>query len=481
MKQIRRKINHLPLLTTARGGAFEQAIGAARIENGHHPTKHLLYERLVFSLLAYRARIDLGASVREVARETGLHPETAKATLTNLSDLAHEHDGRWYANEPPEGWFRLANNQAKHWSEHFAYMWLLLPRKGTTFQVGDRSRRFNLNHATVFSLLVSLAAENGTVRNVTALAIAKMLNGLNRKTVSSVLDDLVHLSLIERRDLGSPLVLRLLPFKDEHYELFASPSQRSVPPEDITAPASRPTTNKYDYKDDGFDEYRRLCEGFMPQSYAERATRAAKVLGWDTIEFQLKLEDAKDESEENVRTGKCAIENFGKYFIMPLEERVNAIKEQERKEEAEERRRAYLASPEGRKAMAEQEKAAAADPLHNLHSVDAKSLTDRVRFSDNPIHNHREAERILSKVGHHCRKYVATKRLGTQEEVDTITGLRHKIMRMALAAINGYYQQEVKASPAEFEKAIDRAILETEPAMKPLFGEASEIMEVANA
>ena len=481
MKQIRKKTNHLPLLTTARGGAFERGIGAARVENGQHPTKHLLHERLVFSLLAYRARKGLGASIREVARETGLHPQTAKATLSNLSDLAHEHDGRWFANEPPEGWFRPANNQANHWSERYAYMWLLLPRKGVTFQVGDRSRRFTLNHAAVFSLLVSLAGENGVVRNVTVLGLAKMLNGMNRKTVSSMLDDLVHLDLIKRRDLGSPLALRLLPFEDEHYNLFAPPSQRPVPPEEITVTPTRPTTNKYEFKDDGLDEYRRFCEGLMPQSYAERAIRAARVLGWDVIDFQLKLEDAKHESERNVRAGKCPVENFGKYFSVPLEERVASIREQERREEAEQRRLEYLNSPEGQKAMAEQREAAAADPLHNLHSVDEKSVTDRVRFIANPATNYQEAERLLKKVGQHCRKFISGKRLGVQEEMDELGNLRAKIMKKALAAVNSRYQQEVRATPAELMTAIDEALSETEPTMPLLFGVVPEAMEVANA
>ena len=476
MRPIRKKIHHLPLLTTAKGGAFEKGIGAARQENGHHPTKHLLHERLVFSLLAYRARRNLGASVREVARETGLHPKTAKVTLSNLSDLAHEHDGRWFANEPPDGWFKSAAiNQAKHWSERFAYLWILLPRKGATFQVGDRSRRFTLNHAAVFSLVVSLGGDDGVVRNVTALAIAKMLNGMNRKTVSSVLDDLNHLGLIERRNLGTRLAIRLLQFKDEHYELFAPPSQRPIPAEEITTTTPRPTSNKYQFKDDGLDDYRRLCEGLLPQSYAERAIRAARVLGWDVIDFQLKLENSKHESEENVRNGKCAFENFGKYFILPLEERVAAIKVEEQKEESEQRRREYLNSPEGRKSIAEREKAVAADPLHKLHSVDAKSLTDRVRFDDNPLKNYQQADRMLARVRKHCRSFIDAKGWLHQKTVDESGNLSHRIMGRGLSKINQHYQQPVLATPDEFRTAIDEAIVETEPAMDPLFAEVPEV------
>ena len=103
MKSLRTKVNHLPLLTVAKGGAFQSGLAAARTENGQHPTKHLLHERVVYSLLAYRGRKGLGATVRDISRNTVLHHRTVRLTLNNLADLVHEHDGKWYANEPPAG------------------------------------------------------------------------------------------------------------------------------------------------------------------------------------------------------------------------------------------------------------------------------------------------------------------------------------------------------------------------------------------
>jgi hypothetical protein len=185
--------------------------------------------------------------------------------------------------------------------------------------------------------------------------------------------------------------------------------------------------------------------------------------------------------ESHFLFGKCAVENFGKYFILPLEERVAAIKVEEQKVEAEQRREDFLASPEGRKAIADQREAAAADPLHNLHSVDARSLTERVRFTENPLKNYQEAGRMLSRVRKHCRAFIQTKGWLHQKTLDESGDLSHRIMRRGLSKINQYYQQPVPATPEVFTAAIDRAILQTEPSMPLLFVVVPEPMEVANA
>jgi hypothetical protein len=474
MNKLRKTINHIPLLTPARGGAFERGIAAARTENDHHPTKHILHERIVFSLLAFRARIGLGASAREIARETGLHPKTVKNTLSNLSDLAHEHDGRWFANEPPDGWFKTAAlKKADHWSQRFAYSWLFLPRKGAKFLVGDRSRRFSLNHAAVFSCLVSFSDKNNIVRNLTILGLSTMLHGMNRKTVKAIIDDLGDLGLIERLDFGARLAIRLLPMKDEHFELFAPPSRSPEVQHDPSTTPQRPASNSYEYKQDGYDEYRRICESFMSQAYAERAIRAVRVLGVDIIDFQITLENSKNQSEHNVRNGKCPVENFGRFFVTPLEEKMKAIEKREREDETEDRRREYLNSPEGKRTEAERKLAAAADPLHNFHTVTTESLTDRVKFDDNPMQNYREAERCCDRVRRHCRAFIDTKGWLHQKTVDESGNLFNRIMGQGLSKINRYYQQPVLATPDELRTAIDEAIMETEPAMTPLFEEVA--------
>ena len=198
MKSLRAKVNHLPLLTPAKGGSFARGLAATRTENGHHPTKHLLQDRIVYSVLAFRARKRQGASIREISRTTGLHHKTVSMTLDNLADLVHEHEGKWFANEPPEGWFRtVPDHTVSHWSERYAYMWLYLPRSGAKFMVTGQQRRFSLNHCAVYSCLLSLADKRGIVRRYSVAGLSKLLDGMNPKTVKSAISDLAELELIQ--------------------------------------------------------------------------------------------------------------------------------------------------------------------------------------------------------------------------------------------------------------------------------------------
>src|SRR3954447_16604328 len=66
-----------------------------------------LHERLVYSYLAYRGRLGLGASARHLCRETRLHPTTVATAISRLAatGLAERHAGEWRAVAPPEGVF----------------------------------------------------------------------------------------------------------------------------------------------------------------------------------------------------------------------------------------------------------------------------------------------------------------------------------------------------------------------------------------
>ena len=472
MKAIRTKIDHIPLLTVAKGGAFESGIVAARAEHGHCHTKHLLQERVIYSLLAYRSRKGLGASVREICRTTGLHHKTVRITLNNLSDFIHEHGGKWFANQPPQDWFRtVPDHTVTHWSEQYAYVWLLLPRHGAKFQVGQRDRRFSLSHAVVYSYLRSLADEHGIVRGFTVAGLSKLLNDINPKTIKSILGDLASLELLVQKQKS----VKLLPFKERHLSLFAPPKKLAADIKEEPKSALRPKSNEYEMKNDGFDEHRRLCQTFMAQSYSERVIRAVRFLGWSLTDFHLHLEDRKKDSEDNVKSGKCRVENFGKFYTKPLEERVAAIEKDRRLAEAEQRRIDFLSSPEGKEAEAERKAAICADPLHPLHTVDHESILSRVRFAPEPSKNWREAERLKSKVHSHCRSYVGALGLGTQQSVDKTGDLVCMIQKNALAKLNGYYQQEELAVPEQFQEAIDEAIRKVEPRMPLLFAEEAAV------
>ncbi len=279
----------------------------------------------------------------------------------------------------------------------------------------------------------SLAGKSKTIRNFTASGLSKMLQGMNRKTIVPLLDDLVHLGLIEKHDLGKRQTIKVLPTTEDHLELFAPPVKHGTSEDTVPVEVQRPTSNKYEYKDDGFDEFRRVCEGLMPQSWAERAIRACRILDWDFTDFQIAVENARLKSEENVRTGKCPVQNFGKYFVQPLEDRAKAIIADEKRQEAEDRRRQYEASPEGKRARADRDAEIAADPLHRLHSICVESVTDRVQFSQNLVENRLAAERLLRRVSDHCHQHIGTKGLDFQRQIDEAGNLREKIMATALS------------------------------------------------
>lgn len=473
MKKIRSKMNHIPLLTHAKGDAFRQGIAAARAEQGCHHTKHLLQERVVYSLLAYRSRKGLGASVREISRTTGLHHKTIRATLNNLADLAHEYDGKWYANEPPKGWFREhPDHDVSHWSERYAYTWLLLPRHGATFQVGEKKRRFSLNHAVIYCYLLSFADSGHTIHGFTVAGLSTMLHNLNQKTINSVLGDLESLELIEQRYKS----VKLLPFEERHLALFAPPKKLAAANNEEPKPVSRPETNKYELKHDGFDDHRRLCQAFMTQGYAERAIRTVRFLGWNLTDFHIHLENRKKDSEDNVKKGKCVKENFGKFYVTPLEERVAAIKKERKLAEAKQRQIEFLNSPEGRQAEAREREAIAADPLHRLHTVDGDSIRARVRFDSDHLKNWREADRVKDRVYRHCQSHIRTLDLSTQESIERTGDLVQTILQQALAKLNGYYQQEELGTAEQLYAAIDEAIRKIQPRMVPMF--AKEVPEV---
>ena len=213
----------------------------------------------------------------------------------------------------------------------------------------------------------------------------------------------------------------------------------------------------------------------MAQSYAERVIRAVRFLGWSLTDFHLHLENRKKDSEDNVKSGKCAVENFGKFYVTPLEERVAAIEKDRRLAEAEQRRIDFLSSPEGKEAEAERKAAIAADPLHPLHTVDHESILSRVRFAPEPSKNWREAERLKSKVHSHCHSYAGTLGLGIQQSVDKTGDLVCMIQKNALAKLNGYYQQEELAVPEQFQEAVDEAIRKVEPRMPLLFAQEAVV------
>lgn len=469
MKKKLNQIKRFRLLTSSKEGSFTSAVISARQENGKTQTSHLLNERIVYSFLGYRSRHEIGASIREIVRETTLHKQTVANALNNLPHLAYQHDGLWYPNEPPADWFCPRDFEtAEHWSDQFAYVMLYIPRKQAT----ANNRRFGLNHAVVFSYILSFTKRSNPTTRLSINYLSTLLNGLNRKTVSSVLNDLKAIGIIRYTQRGIRLEIEVLRLTDKHFDLFQRQPDRTIS-QTSTVTQSQPVTNKYEFKNDQFDEYRKICEPLMPQSYAERSIQIARFFNWDVDEFESNLKDQKRRSDENVGSGKCKIPNFGKFFVTPLEEQMQTIKKKRQVDEATERALAYQASPEGKMAEVEKEKAIAADPLHRYHMITPDSLLDRVRLSETSASNLVTAGNIIHNVLKHCRAF-SYKKLGSSEKGKSI---HEQIMRSALSKLNDHYKQEVLATREQFEAAIDEAISKVQPEMTPMFGVAQKVSD----
>lgn len=472
-------LKRIKLLTPT--ATFRKNIATARQANNQHNLKHLIHERLVFSFLAFRSRKGKAVSLREICRETGLHPTTAKTAVRNLAALVHKRGGKWLATEPPQELFRhrTPTGPVEHWADKLAYTTLYLPRKGAKILCQGKSRRFGLNHSAVFSFIISRARQRGNViRHFTYAGQAAML-GLDVKTVKSAVDDLVNVGLIHREDLGRSSDITLLPLTREHLMLLQPTSKRKeIRPSKTPVP---PTPVAYILKGDPFDEYRLLCERRMIQQHAEEAILKARRMGIGFDGFEDRLERAWKCHEDNVAAGKVTKGNFGKYFSVWLGSELEKLKKQEKQEEDAERLRELRKTPEGQAAEAERQKAIAADPTHYLHSVSRESITDRVRFSDNALTNLREMDMIRSQLHRSITNFLAPKHLPTQQEVDESGNMHQRLLARALKKLNHYYLTPIRATGDEFRAAIDEAIRVTYPTMTPIWATAEKKTEVAHA
>jgi len=427
----------------------------------------ILQARLVFSWLAHRSRIGVGASARDICRNTGLHPQTVAEATKGLSGLVECQETGWVALKPPDGLFSpFTPNQSQHWSDHIAYMMFFPPQKGAKITYPETTRRFGVNHAVIWSFL-HRKAKDGVVRRFTVAGAAAMF-ALDEKTVTSVLADLLWLRLIDREDLGRCSDITVLPLTDDHLSLFQQKPESEAKQIEPIAKKPRPAVEPFTYPGDQWDTCRRLCDGLMPQQKAEGAIQKAQRLR-DTPEvFEATFRHAKKWHDKNLLSGKVAKGNFGKYLNACFEKRIETAETQEREAARRERIEAYYNSREYRQKRADEEKAAAANPLHPHFEPSQDAVLARVRFDPRQITNIREWDRFGTAINRLIKNFVRGKHLTTQEEVDATGDLRHRILKQALASLNGYYRQPVLATAEQFQTEIDAAIRTVAPGMQLL-------------
>jgi hypothetical protein len=462
-----KKIKRFKLLTTT--PSFAEWIAQSGRE-----ASSVLHARLVYSWLVFRSRHNFGSSTRALCRELGLHPSTAANAVNSLTGLIERRNEQWVALPPPEGLFITWNpeSECKHWSDGVAYLTLLLPRKGAVIKYPTTSRRFGLNHALIYSYLIGRANNKtsyGTVRKFTMAGAAKLF-ALDPKTVGSIIEDLLWVSLIQRVDRGrcSDITVTTT-LTDAQLDLFepkVEPVRKVVEPKE-KQPRSTPAP--FVCRGDNWDACRRLCDGHMPQKRAEDAIAKARRLSMTPDDFEAEFHKLLGFHKKNIMEGKVGRGNFGKYLATCLDSRVAMLEVQERKEQERERLEAYYRSPEFKQLQKQEEKSAATNPLHPKFFVSEEAIQDRVQLDESPVLAYRKLDTIKDRLHRHVREFVKSKNLNSQDEVDEIGNLKGRILRHTLAALNGYYKQPVLATQGQFEQAIDEAIAKVEPTMPPLF------------
>lgn len=450
---LNKSIKHFKLLTAT--PAFLERIKSAGSKSS------VLHARLVVSWLAHRARLGLGASTRSICEEIGLHPKSVASAIQSLGDLVRRRGSEWIAVAPPESLFvsMQLDEPPEHWGDRIAYTMLYLPRKGVIIQYPTTVRRFTLNHALIWSFL-HRTCKKGRVTHFTFAGAGKLF-GLTAKTVASIVDDLVWMKMISREDLGRSSNITLLDLAESHLSLF-QPIPKPPVPQKVEPVEKKPrsTVASYQFSNDSWDAVRRQWEPLMPQKTCDSIIGKAIRLGDSPEDVASFAKVTKERHDSNIKTGKVAKGNFGKYLDSCYETRIKKLDEQLRREAEEQRRDEYLRSDEFKAQQKLLEQEAAADPMHDRHILCRESILDRVQMDEDVIVNRLAADNLLTKVRAHIRAFVRSlgKNLWVEEEIAYIASIQGRIMKPALASLNRFYRQQTRATADHLRNAIDDAI-----------------------
>jgi hypothetical protein len=437
-----KQIEHFPLLTPT--SRFVDLITA------HRPRASILNARLVYSWLAYRSRLDLPASIRSIHRDVGLHAGTIRQALADLSQLVEREGNDWYSVQPPADFFhsRRAEHQITHWTDRLAYSLIFLPRKGASLKYPETTVRFGLNHAIVWSHLFRECKKKGRVQRFTIGGTAA-LYGLADNTVRSVLKDLTWLKLITRIDRGGCSEITTHALTPDHQKLF----RLKLPETDTVITRVERKPRPYTSRNDGWDHSRQVCHGLMQQTVADELVAAAKELGETPNDFKSEISRLRQLYEsKKVSDGK-----FGAYARAAYANRVSEKRTIAERQAEEDRIATIMRNTDFIALRDRRQKAAAHDPLHKDFCYEETAVFARVDFGDRPF---QKLDRVETALHRHITSHVKKdKTLLIQQEVDLKTSLCFRVRKQALAAINEFYMQETKATPEQFEEALDEALV----------------------
>ncbi len=360
--------------------------------------------------------------------------------------------GRWWAVDPTSdmvNWFASRKKpQGKHWSDRFANIMLFIPRKGA--RVGKR--RFGIIHAALYAELYSFSKANNPV--LTTLAgLGKLLNGTDETTVRSGLDLLAAADLLHVGRQGNRLAVKVNAITEKHLDLFSEAPQARQG-SNPTAPPQRPEftrpiyENVYSFSvgkgipheialeitqlygrfpDIEFEEFVRMADIAAREHHYSRKTGRSNVSHCGFL-LRYKLKDVLDLMES-----RRSVSSVGHTTVDDINQQNTA----EAKAEAR-RRKAEIR----------------ANPLHEDHTIDDWAIRARVQV------NMREIGQIEGHVYQRIGRFADSQTSNVQESVRLSGNLYQEVMAHALDRINGYYNNETKASRKQFEEAINAVLAE---------------------
>lgn len=150
--------------------------------------------RLVYSVLAFKARYGFGCTVNQLHNWTGLAAPSIKAALDRCDDLVTRQGSVWFANEPPAGWLVERGNAKadEHWFDRAAYLPVEVIEGLTALR------------CCIYAFLQSKCRERKTqlLTGITVAGLAALFE-VERETVEKALTALDDLGYITRHEPGT--------------------------------------------------------------------------------------------------------------------------------------------------------------------------------------------------------------------------------------------------------------------------------------
>ena len=283
------------------------------------PENFCLADRRIYSLLAYRARLNRAASKREIATEAIVDSRTAGDRLDFLGqhNLVTQAGSKWQAIEPSKStlsWFPKNSKASNviHWFDEYCYMKLLLPRRGA--KCG--AKRFTITHAHMYSMLSSLSRKgNGLIRACDTGRLCKMLNGIDPKTVRSAMKLLESIDLCKAWKHDGHQWIRVQKIQAEHLHLFEPREKARNEGEGQSKSNGRRIEFDLAKHQEIFDECKRTG---IPNELACSIVKASAAIGLEVDRFEGYLAQAMKEHQTNRLKGKVRVPHPGNLLLYKL-------------------------------------------------------------------------------------------------------------------------------------------------------------------